>query len=360
MNRLWVRLSLAIALIAILVSFFPFAMRLLQDGPAPFRSPPPEAFENRQVSELQRTLESRIWANVARGLVVGAGVGVLAGVALSWWLISPLKNLEAGAKAIAEQRLDYRVPVRGSLEVQWVARSFNQMAAELSRQEALRQNMLADVTHELRHPLHILQGNLQAIIDGVYPLNMEEIALLSEQAQHLNALVNDLHELAQAEAHELPLTLSPTGIGPLAEDIAALFAPLALEKEITLQTEELASLPQVDIDPGRMRQVLSNLLSNALQHTPRGGSVSLRGAITGDELALTIRDTGEGMTPEETQAVFNRFYRGDASRRRDEGGAGLGLAITKAIVEAHGGRIQASSAGKGQGSALTIFLKLRG
>lgn len=233
-----------------------------------------------------------------------------------------------------------------------VAHAFNDMAAELEASERLRRHLLADVTHELRHPVHVLRGNLQGILDGVFPLNMEEVALLSEQTQQLSQLVNDLYELSLAEARELPLQRQPTDILGVVRHAVDAVAPLAQAKAIALTVPEPAQVVIHNVDAGRMRQAVQNLLGNALRYTPENGRVSI--SVTPE--TITVSDTGLGITPEEMPLIFNRFYRSDASRSREVGGAGLGLAIAKAIVEAHDGKLTAQSDGRGRGSTFVITL----
>ena len=278
------------------------------------------------------------------------------GIVLSRSLIKPLVALEQGAKAVAAHDLTHRVPEKGSREMKTVAHAFNEMAAELKRAQAAQRNMLADITHELRHPVHLFQGNLQGIIDGVFPLEMEEILLLSEETRRLSQLVNDLHELAMAEAHELPLHKQEIEICGMIRDTLDAVRPLALEKEIALHTH-LPSSPVLFVaDERRIRQAMLNLLSNAIRYTPQEGEVwvSLVETAVGIEIAVT--DTGMGIASHDLPYVFDRFYRTDASRNRETSGTGLGLVITKAIVEGHNGRILADSPGIDQGSTFTVYL----
>jgi signal transduction histidine kinase len=240
-----------------------------------------------------------------------------------------------------------------------VAHAFNSMAERLEKAESLRRNLLADVAHELRNPLHVLQGNLQAILDGVYPLEGEEIGRLLTHTQHLNSLVNDLHELAQAEAKQLPLYKSEVNVAELVKETAATFHPSAVAKEIGLQVELLGKHPIVLVDKVRLRQVVSNLLNNALHYTAVGGRVQISVAQEGGLVVVRVADSGDGIAAEELPYVFDRFYRADKSRQRDYGHTGLGLAIVKAIVEAHGGEVAAESGGAGRGSTFVVRLPVK-
>jgi len=282
---------------------------------------------------------------------------ILFGVMMSRWLTAPLNNLARAAKAIGAHNLSQRVEEKGSDEMIAVARSFNEMAAGLEQAEQLRRNLLADVAHELRTPLSVLQGNLRAILDEVYPLDQAEITRLYEQTRFLSRLVNDLHELAQAEAKQLSLNLQETDLRQLVKTTVESFHLAADEKEVGLEIDLADDLPSVEVDPARITQVLQNLLANALRHTPPDGKIMIRLAATAEAVQLTVADTGEGVSPEHLPYIFNRFYRTDPARSRDRGGVGLGLAIVRALVEAHGGQIKASSAGiPGQGTSFIIEL----
>lgn len=363
MNRLWVRFSLIIGGAALFVALSPVIFRviLFRFGPqfSPLRATIPEVAQSLPEGTLQRLRElfvAEALANLTVLVVVGAVAILAVGIWLGRTLTAPLQRLEAAARAIKAQDFSQRVPVAGSQELVAVATAFNDMAEQLQKAETLRRNLLADVAHELRHPLHILQGSLQAILDGVYPLSAEEIARLVDQTHHLTTLVNDLHELAQAEAHQLPLRREMTDVAALVKDTAGLFRPLAAGKGVRLQVELLGALPAVAVDAARLRQVVQNLLDNALRHTPEGGVITVQVEQPGDFTRIRVRDTGTGIAPEQLAHVFDRFYGAD-SRGRDGRGTGLGLAIVKAIVEAHDGQVMASSEGLGRGSVFSIILK---
>lgn len=337
MRRLWVRLSLVFSLVILIsVSLLIVLSLIIRASGA---SPGVRPFGILHVVTI-----------------VGGLVGILAGIAFSRGLTAPLRELADAARDIGTGDLRRRVAVRGSEEIVEVGQAFNQMAADLEHSEQLRSNLVADVAHELRTPLATLQGNLRAILDDVYPLSKEEVARLYEQTRHLSRMVDDLHQLVQAEARLLPLHCEPADLGVLIHNMVEIYAPLAASQEVTLRTEISPTLPLVEVDTARLMQVLTNLLSNALRHTPADGTIAIAVQEAHDTVRLTIADTGEGIPPEQLPTIFERFYRGDRSRTRETGGSGLGLAITRAIVEAHGGTINAYSAGRGQGSTFIIRL----
>lgn len=317
--------------------------------PLPRNEPlPPGVFFLSSISSMM------IWAAVLFGIL-----GILFGVVMSRNLTAPLRRLAEAAQAIARRDFSRRVEVSGTEEIREVARAFNAMVEALEQGEALRRNLLADVSHELRTPLSVLQGNLRALLDGVYQLEPGEIARLYDQTRLLSHLVEDLHELARAEAKQLSLNLQSISVHDLIQPVVATFAPAAEEASISLRADVPEGLPSVWADPTRMTQVLNNLLSNALRHTPHGGSVSIVGQAEGNHIRLSVQDTGEGIAPEDLPRVFDRFYRADPARNRATGGAGLGLAIARAIVEMHSGRIWAESDGvPGHGSRFVIELPI--
>ncbi len=285
--------------------------------------------------------------------------GILFGVLVSRSLTAPLNRLAKSARAIGARDLSQRVEVTGSREMKDVAIAFNEMATGLDQAEQLRRNLIADVAHELRTPLSVLQGNLRAILDEVYPLDKAEVTRLYDQTRLLSRLVTDLHELAQAEARQLPLNMQETNLSALISSVSDTFAPIVETKSIDLQTNLAAAIPALEVDAARLTQVLNNLLNNALRHTPQGGRITINTQHTASTIRIDFIDTGEGVPPEHLPHIFDRFYRTDPARSRDKGGAGLGLAIARAIVEAHDGTISVTSAGiAGQGSTFTVQLPL--
>ena len=307
-------------------------------------------------------LESQFLTRMRNLLFAGTGLAVAMGLVVSAFLslnmTAPLRRLADAARSVAAGDLSQRVPVQGSSEIAEVTQSFNEMTASLEQAETLRQNLLADVAHELRTPLSVLQGNLRAILDGVYRLEQGEIALLYDETRLLGRLVDDLHELAQAEAGQLSLNRRATDLSVLLQETMERFQPAAEARDIALTMEESRPVT-IQADPDRIAQVLGNLLSNALRHTPDGGHVTVTSRLVKDngapQVEVVVRDDGEGIAEENLEHVFDRFWRIDRSRSRESGGSGLGLAIARGLVQAHGGRIWVESTW-GEGSRFAFSL----
>ena len=362
MNRLRTRLILAFVGIILLVIILPLNFSLLgrflgfleaqPEMVAFVEQLPPEAtaqFEDFFMREIPR--------QVGRLVIVGAIVGTIAGLLVSRNLTAPLNKLAEAARAFDFQNLGNRVEVKnGTEEIAAVAEAFNEMAERLEEAEMLRRNLLADVAHELRTPVTVIQGNLRAILDDVYPLEKEEVARLYEQTRLLTHLIDDLRELAHAEASQLSLNLVQVDVAKLVKETAAAFQPIAKNQQIELLVELLGNLPTIQADEARLRQSLHNLVDNALRHTPENGRILLQVEQTDGTVQIRVQDNGQGMTPEQISHVFDRFYRADPSRSRESGGSGLGLAIVRAIAKSHGGSVTAESPGLNQGSTFTLTL----
>ncbi|MEI8167656.1 MAG: ATP-binding protein [Chloroflexales bacterium] len=290
------------------------------------------------------TLNRSLWT---AGLVAG-GVSLALGLFIARGLAAPLGRLATGARRIAQGHLAERVQGGGPAEVQTVATAFNEMAAALEAGEAQRRQMVADIAHELRTPLTVIQGNLRAILDEVYPLSTAEVATIYEATLGLRRLVDDLRTLSLAEAGRLDMQPQPVAVAPLLAREVALFADLASAEGVTLQMDAPPDLPAVLADPERLAQVLHNLVSNALRHTPAGGAVTLQAQHVAAQVRFTVADTGVGIAAADLPHVFERFYRVDRGRSREAGGSGLGLAITSQIIRLHSGTIGVTStAGQG-------------
>ena len=305
------------------------------------------------------SLERAFLSRVNRGILFAAlGAGALALVVaavLARQLVSPLRRLTAAAQGIASGDLSQRVEPSGVDEIGQLANTFNDMATKLQAGEEQRRRMIADIAHELRNPLSTMQGNLEGMIDGVLPMDTSQVATVYDQTVLLSRLVEDLRTLSLAQARELRLELVDADLGELVRGVVQDFRPLADSRGVTLEVLAVEGHPDVRIDSLRISQVLANLLSNALRHTPERGriEIGITNGVPGVEVAVT--DSGTGIGSDDLPHVFERFYRADQSRTRSGGGSGLGLAIAKELVESHGGRIWADSA-PGQGSTFAFSL----
>jgi two-component system OmpR family sensor kinase len=306
---------------------------------------------------LGQAFLSQVRAALAWAALLAAALSLALGVGVSRLLTAPLGRLTRAARAVAAGNLSQRVEVRSRDEIGELGTAFNGMTANLAEAEALRKNLMADVAHELRTPLTVVQGNLQAILDGVYPLDMGQVASLYDETRLLTRLVDDLHDLALADAGQLRLARGPVDLVGLARASVEHFAPAAEAGGVTLALEAAGEALTVDGDALRLAQVLRNLLSNALRHTPSGGRITISLDRSDGWARLRVADAGSGIAPEDLPHVFDRFYRGDKSRGRGGGGAGLGLAIVRQLVTAHGGRIEVASP-PGAGATFTITLPL--
>lgn len=293
--------------------------------------------EQRFLDDLQRSIALAALASATFGAAIGLGI--------SRSVNRPLAALARAAHAFASGDWQQRLPPRLSsiAELREVAQAFNTMAESLQRAEQQRRNLMADIAHELRTPLSAMQGLLRALLDGVYPITAKEISTLYDETRQLTRLVDDVRVLTLAEARQLPIHIQTVEAASLLKQAAEHFVPLADERSVTLNVIAPPTALWVQADPDRAAQVLRNLISNALRHTPPGGAVTLSVEQTSAGVRFVVQDTGEGIAPEDLPFVFDRFYRGDKSRARSTGGAGLGLAIAKSLVEMMGGQIGVQS-----------------
>ena len=301
-------------------------------------------------AQFTRLYNSLIFASV--GAVLAS---VLLGVLLARSLTRTLRELTAATHKVAKGDLEQQIPIRSKDELGELAASFNQMSSDLAMSRDLRRQMTADIAHELRTPLTVVLGHTEALSEGELPPDPETFDIIYDETKRLNRLVEDLRTLSLSDAGELHLNRSKTSPGDLLEHAAAARKPEAKAKDITLQVEASSELPDVYVDADRMKQVLVNLLDNALRYTPEGGTVTLSATPVVAGVAIVVRDTGPGIPSEDLEHLFERFYRGDKSRQREEGGSGLGLAIAKSLVESQGGRIRVESQ-MGKGATFIIEL----
>lgn len=297
----------------------------------------------------------RINTTLFYGALIGAVFALALGIFLSRAITRPIRELTQATHAVSEGDLSQQVTVHSNDELGELAKAFNKMSAELSRSVNARKQMTADIAHELRTPLSLILGHAEAVHDGVLPPTKENFEIIRDEAARLEHLVNDLRILSLADAGEL--TINPQPIEPerLIQEVASLYQFETQKKNISLELDVASSLPAIEVDPGRMTQVLTNILDNALRHTPEGGSIILSTKQTGDHVELAIQDSGPGLPREDLERIFERFYRADSSRQREDGGSGLGLAIAKSIVQAHNGQLAATSE-TGRGLRIVISL----
>ena len=315
--------------------------------PMPFQGRP------REVEFIDRTNRILLY-----GALIGAVIALLLGIFLSRTLTRPIRELTRATHAVSEGDLSQQVPVRSKDELGELAQAFNKMSSELSRSVNTRKQMTADIAHELRTPLSLILGHAEAVHDGVLPPSRENFEIIREEAERLEHLVNDLRILSLADAGEL--SINPQRVEPdrLLLEVAAIYQYQTQRKNITLDLDIAASLSEVEVDPGRMTQVLTNILDNALRHTPEGGRIVLSARDLNDQVELAIQDSGPGLEAQDIDRIFDRFYRTDASRQRDGdflGGSGLGLAIARSIIQAHGGQLSAESE---TGKGLRVIVRL--
>lgn len=287
------------------------------------------------------------------GGLTAAAVAVLAGLWLAGRMARPLAELRAAARAIASGQLDHRVRVTGG-EIGEVAEAFNSMAARLEADERLRRELLAAVAHELRTPLANVQANLEAILDGVAEPTPERVAALHTQTVLLSRLVSDLRDLTLAQAGALPLQRSRVDLGAVCREVVEALQPWLDERQLAVRLETEGPV-WAWADLQRVRQVVQNLVHNAVRFSPPAGTVRLLLASRGEWVELVVEDEGPGIPVEDLERVFEPFYRADPSRSRHSGGSGLGLAVVKHLVLAHGGTVRAERRPQG-GSRFVVRL----
>ena len=293
-------------------------------------------------------------AVTAVAVLVVLALAVLAGVRVFGSSVRPLTEIADATERLADGEPGVRVRVRGPRPVRRLGASFNTMAERLDRSRDDRRAMLADVTHELRTPMTVIQGGLEAMLDGVHPYDEDHVAPLLAETEVMGRLLEDLRTLSLADAGALTLHREPSDLAAIAREVVTAQGAMARAKGVELLATGDGRLV-TSVDPVRFREIVTNLVANALRHTPAGGRVEVGVRLDGVEAGLTVRDTGEGIAPDELKRVFDRF-----ERRADTGGSGLGLAIVRDLAVAHGGTVTAESEGvPGRGATFRVALPLR-
>ena len=298
-------------------------------------------------------------------LVFAGGIAMILGYFLSSTVTDRINLLKGAAEHLAQGNLQTRVPIQGHDEVSALATAFNQMAEQLQTAdqkqrelEAMRRDLIAWISHDLQTPLASIRAILEALLDGVVDepeMVNRYLRTAQRDVMSLSALIDDLFQMSQLDTGGFPLNPAPASLNDLISDTLESFTQLAKQQEIRLEGEVEAAVDPVLMDTQAIGRVLNNLISNALRHTPAGGQVKVQARRLASGVEVSISDTGEGIRPEDIPHIFERFYRGEKSRNRDKGGAGLGLAIARGIVRAHGGNIRVESE-VNQGARFTFHL----
>ncbi|MFC1988775.1 sensor histidine kinase [Chloroflexota bacterium] len=283
----------------------------------------------------------------------GVALAIFLGYLFTRQIVAPLDRVTAAAGHVAQGDLEQRVAIAGSGELAALGESFNLMAATLSRDRQLRQNMIADIAHELRTPLSILQGSIEAMLDGVLETNPDNLTSIHQETVLLSRIIEDLRTLSLADGGNLKFQPVNTDLRSLSSQVIDGFQAQQTLNNVGLTLEAPAELPQAVVDPDRTAQVIRNLINNALQFTPEGGNITVRLTSDSDGIIVSVADTGSGIPAEDLPYVFDRFYRVDRSRTRSTGGSGLGLAIVKQLVEAQKGSVWVESI-EGKGSTFNF------
>jgi len=310
------------------------------------------ALENELNSNFQLAVNSTLLlATLASAFTAG-----IVSIYVSQRIVSMIRQTVQASRRIAAGHYDERLIVHSEDELGQLAQSFNAMATSLANTETLRQQLIADVSHELKTPLAGIQAYMEGLEDGVIPLSPETFTQIRHEVLRLQRLVSDLQELSKAEAQQLSINIQPCNIRQIAEASVELLSPQFDNKgvELKFETSEIASMISADCD--RLRQVILNLINNALQYTPSGGCVTVGWNTSEDHIKFFVQDTGVGLSDTDIEHIFQRFYRVDKSRARVSGGNGIGLTISRHILRAHGSELHVHSQGTGKGS--TFYFEL--
>lgn len=345
-------------LLVILAGSLTLALVALMVAPGLFHGHVKEALGvvPRAVTEhLDRAFTDAILVALAIATAAAAVTAIAASGFLAARMLRPIRAMAAGAQRIAAGHYEVRVPEAGQDELAVLGRAFNDMAASLETAERRRRELVSDVAHEFRTPLATVEGYVEAMADGTLPRSDENLALLTQEAHRMARLIEDLAKVSMAEERQLDLRFAIADASDLIARAAQSSSLAYADKGVTIEVRGAVGPALVRVDGDRMAEVLGNLLANALRHTPPGGRVEI-GARRDGVVQIWVRDSGEGIPPEELDRVFERFHRVDRARSRASGGSGIGLTIAHAIVAAHGGRLRAESEGVGAGACFTISL----
>ncbi|HJS27134.1 MAG TPA: ATP-binding protein [Actinomycetota bacterium] len=300
------------------------------------------------------TIRERWWELVLAG-VIGAAIALVIARWVARGMTQPLRDMAQAAHRMETGDYSQRVTTESRDEVGQLAVAFNRMSSELESLERLRRDLVANVSHELKTPISALRAHLENLLDGVERPDPETLQVMLAQSERLGRLVDQLLELSRLESGDVPLDRGSVELAPLVAEVLSEIEVARPDRRVRLADAVPEDIPPLFADRERVHQVLFNLLDNAVRFTPAGGRVTVSASGHNGSVDVAVADTGPGISPEDLPRVFERFYRVDRSRSRDDGGTGIGLAIARSVVEAHGGRIWAESQ-PGQGSTFTFEL----
>lgn len=310
---------------------------------------------NMSVAQIEQDFRGNLRQTLLIAAVAGIVIAIILGAIITRQIVAPLGIAAEAAGRVARGDFKQKVKIGGTVEFDQLGKAFNSMAATLERDRVLRRDMVADIAHELRTPLTVLQGNVEAMIDGVTPADAAHLASLHQETLLLGRLVEDLRTLSLAEAGQLEFRCKSVDLTELSLQILESFRGLLTAKNIEAHVEGGENLAEVTVDPERTAQVLRNLINNAISYTPHGGVIKISLKAEKDGVVISVSDTGIGIDGEDLPRIFERFYRVDRSRTRSTGGTGLGLAIVKQLIETQGGRVWVEST-PGKGSIFSFWL----
>lgn len=310
------------------------------------------------LTSMQNRFLRQVTVIIVGVTILGSMIAVVVAYLLAQKIVAPVQSLAAASRKVADGDYSQRVAASGADELAEMANSFNTMAAELEQQRDLRHRSMADLAHELRTPLSVLQIELESIEDGLSRPTPEVIRGLQTEVVYLGHLVEDLRTLSLMDAGELEMDYQTVDLAELVKEVTSRFHSPALEKGVELTVKVLTSPLPVIADDRRLAQVMINLLSNALRHAPSGGWVVVSVCQEQGQALVTVQDNGEGISSEDLPRIFDRLYRADSARTRSSGGTGLGLSIARSLIEAHGGKIGVQSM-VNQGAVFSFTLPLK-
>ncbi len=308
-----------------------------------------------ELSRTEQLFIDRVNMAIAIAAATGILTAVIIGILLAAGILKPIRRLTEASEQMAQGVLGQQVVVTSQDEIGRLGESFNRMSTDLARADAERKRLTADITHDLSTPLQIISGYIEMYENGDVSLNPKQLGIIKTELENLRRLVGDLTVLTQAEGGGVEILLSPISPNQLLEQIAQAYQPIASQQGVYLRLDLDETPAMINVDEGRMLQVLKNLMENALRHTPAGGTVTLASKV-GEQVELSVADNGGGIAAEDLPLIFERFYQADKARTSSKGKMGLGLAICKALVELQGASIKAESPGLGQGTKITVTI----